>query len=238
MTLTCACSSFLLSLFILVECATESWAVAARQIMNNPESEHNQHLVALFFISYVLIVGVVLINVVVAVLLDEFLECIAHHKQEEQAIKEGIEKDSVDSKLRVLVRGPLDPLLHGLMDFQFEQELHALILYAFNNPQGSPTERLFALRMITANIEQLSNRINSLTPQYEPSTLKFKVKKHVVTQMMKLPSFHKGKEATEAFSTHADSLDLKVDALQKQITGNFEYNESKFALMEQLFLSL
>jgi hypothetical protein len=29
------------------------------------------------------------------------------------------------------------------------------------------------------------------------------------------------------------SLDLKVDLLQKQITSNFEYNESKFGLMEK-----
>ncbi len=34
----------------------------------------------------------------------------------------------MDSKLGVLARGPLDPLLRGLMDFQSEQELHALIL--------------------------------------------------------------------------------------------------------------
>jgi hypothetical protein len=100
--------------------------------MNNPESEHNPHLVALSFISYALIVGVVLINVVVAVLLDEFLRSIQRHKEEQEAIIERIERDGVESKLGVLVRGPLDPLLRGLMDFQSEQELYALILKLYS----------------------------------------------------------------------------------------------------------
>ena len=111
-----------------MECATESWAVAARQIIDNPDSKHNPHLVAFLFISCVLIVGVVLINVVVAVLLDEFLRSIQHHKEAEQAIKDRDARQEVESKLGVRLRGPLDPLLSGLFDFQSEHELHALIL--------------------------------------------------------------------------------------------------------------
>jgi hypothetical protein len=120
--------NFSTSLFTFVECATESWAVAAREIMHNPESTLSQPLVACIFISYVLIVGVVLINVVVAVLLDEFLSCVSRYKEEEQAIKDNIVRDAVDSKLGGLMYGPIDALLRGLMDFQSEQELHALIL--------------------------------------------------------------------------------------------------------------
>ena len=119
---------FLTSLFTFVECATESWAVAARLVMHNPESNFSPHVVAFIFISYVLVVGVVLINVVVAVLLDEFLRSIQRYKEEEQAIKDNLVRHAVDSKLGNLVHGPIDPLLRGLMDFQSEQELHALIL--------------------------------------------------------------------------------------------------------------
>ena len=39
-------------------------------------------LTALFFVSYMLIVGVVLMNIVVAVLLDEFISTVAHEKAE------------------------------------------------------------------------------------------------------------------------------------------------------------
>ena len=50
------------------------------------------------------------------------------------------------------------------------------VIYAFNHPQGSARdEQLFALRMLTANMEQMSERINSLTPQFATSTLAFKV---------------------------------------------------------------
>jgi hypothetical protein len=49
------------------------------------------------------------------------------------------------------------------------------VIYAFNHPQGSARdEQLFALRMLTANMEHMSERINSLTPQFAASTLTFK----------------------------------------------------------------
>jgi uncharacterized membrane protein YcfT len=40
--------SFIISLFTFVECATESWAVAARTVMGNPASPYNQHAVTFF----------------------------------------------------------------------------------------------------------------------------------------------------------------------------------------------
>ena len=70
--------------------------------MGNPASPYNQHAVALFFISYVLIVGVVPLNVVVAVLLDKFLRSIQSHQDEQQAIKNNKERDAVESNLGVL----------------------------------------------------------------------------------------------------------------------------------------
>ena len=96
--------------------------------MGNPASPYNQHAVVIFFISYVLIVGVVLLNVVVAVLLDKFLRSIQSHQDEQQAIKEKKEIDEVESKLGVLARGPIDAFLRGLLDFHCEEELHANML--------------------------------------------------------------------------------------------------------------
>ena len=39
---------------------------------------------ACYFVSYVLIVGVVLMNIVVAVLLDEFISTVAREKSEQE----------------------------------------------------------------------------------------------------------------------------------------------------------
>jgi hypothetical protein len=64
----------------------------------------------------------------VAVLLDKFLISIQSRQDEQQTIKDNKERDAVDSKLAVLVHGPIDPLLRGLLDFQCEQELHANML--------------------------------------------------------------------------------------------------------------
>jgi hypothetical protein len=255
--------------------------------MESPGSTFDPHIVAFFFVSYVLIVGVVLLNVVVAVLLDKFLRSIQSHQDEQNEIKEKKERDAVDSKLGVLVRGPIDPLLRGLLDFQCEQELHAnmlklylrididesgtvtheeineglkkvdkslhinkeefaylmkqaklpctqnqsltyqhfaqmilsemrnytnrKVIYAFNHPQGSARdEQLFALRMLTANMEHMSERIHSLTPQFAASTLTFKGRAKVVAQMMRHPMvkcFKKWKAWMAALSTHGDGIE-------------------------------
>jgi hypothetical protein len=211
----------------------------------------------------VLIVGVLLLNVVVAVLLDKFLRSIQSHQDEQQAIKDNKERDEVESNLGVLARGPIDPLLRCLLDYHCEQELHANMLklylridiyesgtvnheeineglkkvdkslyinkeefayliqqaklpsnqnqftysdfsqmilaemrnytnrkvvHAFNHPRGSARdEQLFALRMSTANMEHMSMRIQSLTPQYAASTLTFKGRAKVVAQIMRQP---------------------------------------------------
>jgi voltage-gated sodium channel len=72
--------------------------------------------VVLFFVSYVFIAPVILLNVVVAVLLDEFINFIAQEKEGEQRLKE-IENE----KKRIV--GCLDPLTKTLVTFEDTEDL-------------------------------------------------------------------------------------------------------------------
>ena len=53
-------------------------------------------LVVLFFVSYVLIVGVVLMNIVIAVLLDEFISTVDRERQEARARSHAEEHGDAD----------------------------------------------------------------------------------------------------------------------------------------------
>eukprot|EP00960_Hanusia_phi_P027779 747010-Hanusia_phi.AAC.1 len=85
--------------------------------------------IAFFLFSYVLIAGVVLINVVVAVLLDEFISSIQREKQEIE-MQAKIEED----KRKALTRsnGILDPLSSHLARFVTERDLTKSISETFD----------------------------------------------------------------------------------------------------------
>jgi len=77
-------------------------------------------LASVFFISYIFIAGIVMTNVVVAILLDKYLEAIDKDKQEERAEKEAQDKLEADARdedpakpeitLWALVDGRMKPL--------------------------------------------------------------------------------------------------------------------------------
>eukprot|EP00493_Phyllostaurus_siculus_P001471 UN01479 len=54
---------------------------------------HNLPMSSVFFISYIFIAGIVMTNVVVAILLDKYLEAIDKDKQEE---KEALEAEKAE----------------------------------------------------------------------------------------------------------------------------------------------
>ncbi|EKX54651.1 hypothetical protein GUITHDRAFT_100126 [Guillardia theta CCMP2712] len=76
--------------------------------------------IAIFFVSYVLIAGVFLINVVVAVLLDEFISSIQKRKQAMQREHEELEENRKDAKR---AKGVLDPLTSHLANFVNDVDL-------------------------------------------------------------------------------------------------------------------
>lgn len=122
---------FLTSLFTMFQVVSgDSWASdVARSLFQKGQTDH---LVALFFITYLFIATIVLLNVVVAVLLDEFISAVTREKEEKErlmAIEERKKK----------VTGILDPLTKTLKNFEDESDLINKIdeMYARLDVDGS-----------------------------------------------------------------------------------------------------
>ena len=84
------------------------------------EGDASHGATASFFVSYVILVGIVLFNIIIAVLLDAFLESIEDEKlairRKEQEI------------LHHTHAGPIDPLLAEMVDFKNFEDLSSKIL--------------------------------------------------------------------------------------------------------------
>jgi hypothetical protein len=93
----------------------------AREIFGEGKTSQEESAVAFYFVSYILIVAIGLLNVVVAVLLDAFQNHVRrmHEKMEEARLLE-------EEKRKV--HGCLDPLTKGLCTFEDEAERENLIL--------------------------------------------------------------------------------------------------------------
>ena len=102
----------------------DSWASAiSRGLLNELDSDGNAKtdpLVAFFFVSYFLVASIVLLNVVVAVLLDEFMASVAHEKDEMMA-----ELQAEAEKKRIT--GVLDPITQRISSFDDLEDLRAKI---------------------------------------------------------------------------------------------------------------
>ena len=115
---------FFTSLFSLFQVATgDSWASVLTHDLVHAGSDISPAVIRTFFVSFVLIVGIVLFNVVVAVLLDEFLTTVSEAKREMAMAK--IETKASKSGLidEWSKDGPLDPLINGLLMVAREDDL-------------------------------------------------------------------------------------------------------------------
>ena len=90
---------------------------------------------ALFFVSYVLIVGIVLMNIVVAVLLDEFITTVEREKQDKAHAEE---LKAMEDRVS---HAPLDPVIETLINFVTVEDLKTKIadLYERFDPDESGT---------------------------------------------------------------------------------------------------
>ena len=103
----------------------EAWAsTVVRPIFNarDPEEQTTNRSISTFFVTYVIIAGVILMNVVVAVLLDEFIECITEEKEHNAALKKAKDEQAFES---MRVYGYMDPILRNMC--RFTTQVHARI---------------------------------------------------------------------------------------------------------------
>jgi hypothetical protein len=108
----------------------DSWASGvARSIFEPNQTEAD---VALFFVSFILIGSVMLLNVVIAILLDEFIATVTRAKEEEDRVV------TIEQEKRK-VRGCLDQLTRSLITFEDQHDLQNKIgeLYEHLDEDGS-----------------------------------------------------------------------------------------------------
>ena len=117
------------SMFTFFQIMTgDSWAsMVVRSLVEEQESSGrgtDPRSIYFFFVSFVLIAGVVLVNIVVAVLLDEFINAMQKEKEKAAAIIR--EKKEIDAKAS-RISGVLDPLLQSLSSFNDNNDLTAKV---------------------------------------------------------------------------------------------------------------
>ncbi|EKX36094.1 hypothetical protein GUITHDRAFT_117764 [Guillardia theta CCMP2712] len=109
--------NFELAIFTMYQCATgDAWASSVAR----PLFSSSDKTVMIFFVVYMIISSMILLNVVVAVMLDNFIRCV---NEEEQGIRKKQAENNrqgIDKSIRVL-----DPILSKLIVFDnadhFEQ---------------------------------------------------------------------------------------------------------------------
>ncbi|EKX36873.1 hypothetical protein GUITHDRAFT_145375 [Guillardia theta CCMP2712] len=108
--------TFSRAFFTMFQCVTgDGWASSVARPMMDPLGGYSSSI-AIFFLSYILIVSWIIVNVVLAVLLDEFLKAASDEKAAMHR-----EKNS-NSELRLLYT-TLDPLLSHLSQFHSTDDL-------------------------------------------------------------------------------------------------------------------
>ncbi|EKX43249.1 hypothetical protein GUITHDRAFT_110665 [Guillardia theta CCMP2712] len=115
--------TFMRSMFTMYQVATgDAWGSIISRSLFNYDLAHQSHDfgVGFFFVSYMLLVGLVLMNIVVAVLLDEFITMVEREREEARAKfqSETMKQLHIDD-----LAGPLDPLLPSLMTFTTSEDL-------------------------------------------------------------------------------------------------------------------
>jgi voltage-gated sodium channel len=124
--------SFSASLFTMFQvCTQDNWTELVREMsmMDTEKDVVYDHATdfseaavtighSMFFVSYVVFVGIIVLNIVVAVLLDEFVESVTKDRKQEQELLLKMAKSKERS-----FGSPLDPLLQVLSHFTTSLDL-------------------------------------------------------------------------------------------------------------------
>ena len=111
------------SLFSLFQTSTgDGWAtdIVFDLVVHGQDDGVSRDLVELFFIVFFLLVGVVLMNILIAQLLDEFLSTVSAERKDELRRQWALRKVNQISTDR---DWPLDPLIGGLLIFANDDDL-------------------------------------------------------------------------------------------------------------------
>jgi voltage-gated sodium channel len=113
---------FSTSMFSMFQACWDPWSIVRTLFANLDTTGENKtdKATAAFFVLYVLVTTVILINVVIAVLLDEFIECISRQKEKQAA---QLAKDKELALAAVRIKGSMDPLLMSLSQFTTQEDL-------------------------------------------------------------------------------------------------------------------
>jgi hypothetical protein len=120
--------TFTLALFTFFQMSTgDGWSDVTRGLMSLQRDGLRSAWVAMFFVSFMLVVGTILVQIVVAVLLDEFMNCVAKEKEDMKAAK-----DAAENAHKRPIPGPLDPLLETMLDYTTTEDLNNKIDFCFS----------------------------------------------------------------------------------------------------------
>ncbi|EKX41946.1 hypothetical protein GUITHDRAFT_112082 [Guillardia theta CCMP2712] len=115
--------TFLKASFTMFQVATfDGWSTDVVRPLQNQGA--NSALVAIFFVSFLVLIGIVILNVIIAVILEGFLSAIDRFEQQDRISEESIE--------HYRVAGPLDPLLAILANFSSSSHLSSQIELVFS----------------------------------------------------------------------------------------------------------
>jgi len=127
------------------------WAEEEIRPVFEPESGPDPYI-GLFFLSYILFAGVVLINIVVAVLLDEFITSVAAERAEFDREQKEQQQTTVFRD-----RGPLDPVLDTIAHYGTAEDLTARIEALFQSLDVDESGKL-SFREMWRGLQKLNFR--------------------------------------------------------------------------------
>ena len=149
---------FSVSLYTMFQILAEGIAIS-REIFQEGKTETS---VAFYFVSFILIVSVGLLNVVVAVLLEAFQKNIRVQRQKME------ETILIEEKLRK-VKGCLDPLTKGLLTFEDEADLTSRIDEIYSKLDEDESEGL-AFEEFRDGVKWLSENIHLTRDDFDVVT--------------------------------------------------------------------
>eukprot|EP00960_Hanusia_phi_P027932 747115-Hanusia_phi.AAC.2 len=116
--------NFELAIFTMYQCATgDAWASSvARPLFSTADKT-----VMIFFVVYMIISSMILLNVVVAVMLDNFIRCVTEEEQGMRKKEAENQRQGIDKSIRVL-----DPILCKLIVFDNSEHFEQMVDSVFD----------------------------------------------------------------------------------------------------------